>query len=464
MDKLTSEKQDLSRGLKNRHVQLLAIGGAIGTGLFLGSGRSIHLAGPSILFAYIITGIICFFIMRALGELLLSNLNYHSFVDFVYDYLGNGAAFITGWTYWFCWISVGMADLTAAGLYIQYWFPSIPQWVPSLIALIILLVMNLTAVKLFGEMEFWFALIKVVAILALIIIGTFMIIKGFSTDAGASSFANLWSHGGLFPNGVSGFVLSFQMVVFAFAGIELVGLTAGETEDPERVIPKAINNIPIRIIIFYIGALTVIMGIYPWNSINPDKSPFVQVFAAVGIAAAASIVNFVVLTSAASACNSAIFSTSRMVYSLAKEDNAPESMKKLTSSQVPSNATVFSATVILISVVLNYVMPEGVFVMITSISTFCFIYIWAIIVICHMRYRKTNPELAAKSKFKMPLYPIINYIILAFFAFIIVVLALNNETRVALFVTPVWFIALGVIYKILKSKKKNEVDAERNLA
>ncbi|MCE5221518.1 MAG: amino acid permease [Clostridium sp.] len=464
MDKLTSEKQDLSRGLKNRHVQLLAIGGAIGTGLFLGSGRSIHLAGPSILFAYIITGVICFFIMRALGELLLSNLNYHSFVDFVYDYLGNGAAFITGWTYWFCWISVGMADLTAAGLYIQYWLPNIPQWVPSLIALMILLVMNLTAVKLFGEMEFWFALIKVVAILALIIIGTFMIIKGFSTDAGASSFANLWSHGGLFPNGVSGFVLSFQMVVFAFAGIELVGLTAGETEDPERVIPKAINNIPIRIIIFYIGALTVIMGIYPWNSINPDKSPFVQVFAAVGIAAAASIVNFVVLTSAASACNSAIFSTSRMVYSLAKEDNAPESMKKLTSSQVPSNATVFSATVILISVVLNYVMPEGVFVLITSISTFCFIYIWAIIVICHMKYRKTNPELAAKSKFKMPLYPIINYIILAFFAFIIVVLALNNETRVALFVTPVWFIVLRVIYKILKSKKTGEEDGKRNLA
>ena len=206
------------------------------------------------------------------------------------------------------------------------------------------------------------------------------------------------------------------------------------------------------------------MSIYPWNSINPDKSPFVQVFAAVGIVAAASIVNFVVLTSAASACNSGIFSTSRMIYSLAKENNAPESMKKLTSHQVPSNATIFSATVILISVILNFVMPKGVFVLITSISTFCFIFIWAIIVICHLKYRKTNPKLAASSKFKMPLYPIINYIILAFFAFVIVVLALNNETRVALFVTPIWFIALGVIYKILKSKRKNEEDVERNLA
>ena len=451
-----SENENLSRGLKNRHVQLLAIGGAIGTGLFLGSGRSISLAGPSILFAYAITGTVCFFIMRALGELLLSNLNYHSFVDFVHDYLGNGSAFITGWTYWFCWISLAMADLTAAGLYIQYWFPNIAQWVPSLIALVVLLIMNLTTVKLFGEMEFWFALIKIVAILALIIIGTFMIIKGFSTDAGASSFTNLWNNGGWLPNGIKGFVLSFQMVVFAFTGIELVGLTAGETENPEHVIPKAINNIPIRIIIFYIGALIVIMSIYPWNSINPDKSPFVQVFSAVGITAAASIVNFVVLTSAASACNSGIFSTSRMVYSLAKENNAPESMKKLTPNQVPSNAIIFSAAVIFISVILNYIMPEGVFVLITSISTFCFIFIWTIIVICHLRYRKTNPELASRSKFKMPLYPIANYIILAFLIFVIGILALNKETRVALFVTPVWFIMLGVIYNILKLKTKNE--------
>ncbi|GLC31691.1 amino acid permease [Clostridium omnivorum] len=459
-----SENQNLSRGLKNRHVQLLAIGGAIGTGLFLGSGRSIHLAGPSILFAYMITGVILFFVMRALGELLLSNLNYHSFVDFVYDYLGSTAAFITGWTYWFCWISLAMADVAATGLYIQYWFPNIARWIPSLIVLVILLIMNLTAVKLFGEMEFWFALIKVVAILSLIIVGTFMIIKGFSTNAGVSSFTNLWSHGGWLPNGVSGFILSFQMVVFAFTGIELVGLTAGETENPEYVIPKAINNIPIRIIIFYMGALTVIMSIYPWNSINPVKSPFVQVFAAVGITAAASIVNFVVLTSAASACNSGIFSTSRMVYSLAKKNNAPESMKKLTSNHVPYNATIFSAAVILISVILNYIMPEGVFVLITSISTFCYIFIWAIIVICHLRYHKANPELAAKSKFKMPLYPIINYVILAFFAFVIVTLALNNETRVALFVTPVWFILLWMINKRIKSKMKNEEASKKDIA
>lgn len=446
-----SEDQTLSRGLKNRHVQLLAIGGAIGTGLFLGSGRSISLAGPSILFAYIITGLICFFMMRALGELLISNLKYHSFVDFVRQYLGNQAAFITGWTYWFCWISLAMADVTAAGFYIQYWFPGVEQWVPSLIILLVLVIMNLAAVKIFGEMEFWFALIKIVAILSLIFIGTFMILKGFATDVGASSFSNLWSHGGWMPNGVSGFILSFQMVVFAFTGIELVGLTAGETENPKQVIPKAINNIPIRIIIFYVGALFVIMSIYPWTAISADESPFVQVFAAVGITAAASVVNFVVLTSAASAGNSGIFSTSRMVYSLAKEKNAPAGMQKLSSNQVPVRATIFSSLVVLAVIALQYIMPKGVFVLITSISTFCFIFIWAIITICHLKYRKTNPELARQNTFKLPLYPVINYVILAFFAFVLVSLALNEETRVALFVTPLWFIMLGLIYKFFRA-------------
>ena len=445
------EEQTLERGLKNRHVQLIAIGGAIGTGLFLGAGKSIHLAGPSILFAYLITGIICFLIMRALGELLLSNLGYHSFVDFVRDYLGDMPAFITGWTYWFCWISLAMADLTAVGLYFQFWFPNLQQWVPGLIALVILLVMNLATVKLFGEMEFWFALIKVIAILALIATGIFFIIKGFSTDAGASTITNLWSHDGMFPNGMTGFILSFQMVVFAFVGIELVGLTAGETENPEKVIPKAINNIPIRIIFFYIGALIIIMSVYPWNAIVPTESPFVQVFSAVGIVAAATIVNFVVLTSAASAANSALFSTSRMVYSLAKEKNAPVKMANLNKRKVPSNALLFSTGVVVISTILNYIMPEGVFTLITSISTVCFIFIWGITVICHLKYRKTRPDLAQVNKFKMPLYPFANYLILAFLAFVLVILAFAEDTRVALFVTPVWFIMLIAIYKMQKT-------------
>ncbi len=454
---MTDSQQELKRGLKNRHVQLLAIGGAIGTGLFLGSGRSISLAGPSILLTYLITGIICFFMMRALGELLLSNLDHHSFIDFVEEYLGDRAAFITGWTYWFCWLSLAMADLTAVGLYMQYWIPWMPQWIPALVVLAVLLIMNLTAVKHFGEMEFWFALIKVIAIVSLIIIGLIMILTGFTTNAGAAAFANLWNYGGWFPNGTMGFILSFQMVVFAFTGIELVGLTAGETENPKKVIPMAINNIPLRIILFYIGSLAIIMSIYPWIAVDPNSSPFVAVFNAVGILAAASIVNFVVLTSAASATNSGIFSTSRMIYALSKRGHAPSRMKRLTNHAVPYQATLFSAAALLFTVVLNYVMPESVFIMITSISTFCFIYIWAIIVVCHLKYRKQRPELAKQSSFKMPLYPFMNYLILAFFLFILVVLALQSDTRIALMFTPFWFILLWAFYSMLGPNEDDEI-------
>jgi D-serine/D-alanine/glycine transporter len=448
------QEETLTRGLKNRHVQLMAIGGAIGTGLFLGAGKTIQLTGPSILLAYIITGVVLFLIMRALGELLLSNLQYHSFVDFVRDYLGNMAAFITGWTYWFCWISIAMADITAVGLYTQFWFPNVPQWMPGLIALVILLGMNLATVKLFGEMEFWFALIKVIAILALIVVGLYMIFTGFTTDQGAASFTNLWSHGGWFPNGMHGFIISFQMVVFAFVGMELVGLTAGETENPEKVIPKAINQIPIRVLLFYVGALLIIMSIYPWNAIVPTESPFVQVFAAVGIAAAAGVVNFVVLTSAASACNSAIFSTSRMVYSMAKDRNAPESFARVNNRKVPANALFFSTVVIFIAIVLNYIMPEGVFTLVTSVSTVCFIFVWGIMVICHLRYKRTQPDLARQSRFRLPLYPFSNIFILVFLTFVVIVLALADDTRVALFVTPVWFLIDTVIYMIKKRAKQ----------
>lgn len=444
------KEQTLNRGLKNRHVQLIAIGGAIGTGLFLGSGHSIALTGPAILFAYIITGIICFLMMRALGELLLSNTEYHTFIEFVQDYMGEKTAFVTGWTYWFCWISVAMADITAVGIYVKYWFPSIEAWIPSLVTLIILLLMNLVTVKLFGEMEFWFACIKVVAIIALIVLGLYFILTGQPTSAGVASFSNLWSHGGWFPKGMDGFIQFFQMVVFAFAGIELVGLTAGETENPEKVIPKSINSIPVRIILFYVGALGVIMSIFPWDSVNPDRSPFVEVFLAVGIVGAASMVNFVVLTSAASACNSGVFSTSRLLYSLAKRNHAPGILEILTSKQVPANALFLSVLVICLVVALQYVVAEGVFVIISSVSTFCFLYIWGIITICHMKFIRKRPDLAAKSVFKMPLFPFLNYLVLAFFAFVIVTLAFNPATRVALFVTPVWFIMLLLIYQLKK--------------
>lgn len=448
---MKKEKQDLQRGLKNRHVQLISIGGAIGTGLFLGSGKSIQLAGPSILLAYAIMGGVCFLIMRALGELLLSNTNHHSFIDFIAEYLGVKAAFVTGWTYWFCWIAIAMADLTAIGTYMKYWLPHLPNWLPELIALTLLIAFNLIAVSLFGELEFWFALIKVIAILALIIVGIFMIITHFHTNQGIVSISNLWSHGGFFAAGPKGFILSFQMVAFAFAGVELVGLVAGETKDPESVLPKAINNIPVRIILFYIGALAVIMSIYPWNSMDGSQSPFVQVFSEIGIVSAATIINVVVLSSAASACNSAIYSTGRMLRSLSAEGNAPQAFQKLTSHKVPARAIFFSAGVILLAVILNYVMPSGVFVLVTSVATTCFLFIWSMIVLAHLRYKKTIQG-RSEHPFKMPLYPLSDYLVLAFMAFIAVVLLFQPDTRQALLFAPVWFIFLLLVYRFKFAK------------
>ncbi|KAF1300932.1 MULTISPECIES: amino acid permease [Enterococcus] len=446
------KKQELERGLKNRHVQLISIGGAIGTGLFLGSGKSIQLAGPSILFAYMITGGICFLIMRALGELLLSNVENHSFLDFVAEYLGKKWAFITGWTYWFCWISIAMADLTAMGLYVQYWFPTIPQWLPEIIALALLLSLNLIAVSLFGELEFWFALIKVVAIIALIAIGGYMIVTRFQTSAGPVQVSNLWSHGGWFPKGGKGFILSFQMVTFAFVGIELVGLVAGETENPKKVLPEAINNIPIRIILFYLGSLFAIMAIYPWNSLATNESPFVEVFSEIGITVAATVINVVVLSAAASACNSAIYSTGRMLLSLAQEGSAPKNFTKLTTHKVPGKALFFSALVIFVAVVLNFFMPDQVFTVVTSIATTCFLFVWGVLVFTHMKYRRSMIGKKNHS-FKMPFYPLSNILIFAFLLFVFVVLLLSPETRLAALVTPVWFlILLGIYY--LKFEKK----------
>lgn len=438
-------QQELKRDLKNRHVQLIAIGGTIGTGLFLGSGKAIQLAGPSIILTYLIIGIAVFFVMRALGELLLSNAGYQSFTDFAADYIGPWAGFVTGWTYWFSWIMTAMADIIAVGVYVRYWF-NIPQWVPALVILVLLLVLNLLTVRLFGELEFWFALIKVITILALILIGIVLLIIGFKTNAGTVSVSNLWKHGGLFPNGASGFLLSFQMALFAFVGVELVGVSAAETSDPKKNIPSAINKIPIRILFFYVGALIILLSVNPWNQLDASTSPFVKTFSLVGIPVAAGIINFVVLTSAASACNSGLFSTSRILYNLSIHKDGPAKLAELNKNQVPSNALMVSAVVLSVGALLSKLIPEQAFGIVTTISAICFIWVWGIILISHLRYKKTRPDLHQKSTFKAPLTPFMNYVVLALFAFILVIMGFAEETRIALFMTPLWFVLLFVLY------------------
>ena len=308
----TSEQGDLKRSLSNRHLQLIAIGGAIGTGLFMGSGKTISLAGPSILIIYMIIGFMVFLVMRALGELLLSNLKYKSFIDFSTDLIGPWAGYFVGWTYWLCWITIGIADLSAIIYYLQFFNGGMP-FTPgegvmiSVAAIVFIMGLNLVTVKLFGELEFWFALIKIIAIVVLIAVGLWMIFTGFTSTTGEiASFSHLWSHGGMFPTGVTGFLAGFQIAIFAFVGVELVGTTAAETKDPEKNLPKAVNSIPIRIIIFYVLSLVIVMSVTPWNVIDPAVSPFVNLFSQAGIAAAAIIMNLVVLSSVMSSMNSEI--------------------------------------------------------------------------------------------------------------------------------------------------------------
>ena len=438
--------EQLSRGLKSRHVQLIAIGGTIGTGLFLGAGQSIHLAGPAILIAYLVTGLVCFLLMRALGELLLSDLHTHSYIDFIKQYLGDKTGFVAGWTYWVCWITIAMAEITAAGEYMQFWWPRLPQWLPGLIILILLLSLNSINVSAFGETEFWFAIIKIAAILALIAVGIGMVLFSVKTPVGHASLTNLVSYGGFMPHGIKGLVLSFQMVLFSFIGIEMVGMTASETADPKTVIPKAINDIPVRIILFYVGSLFFLMCMYPWQYFSAAHSPFVQVFTNLGIRSAAAIINFVVLTAAASSCNSALFSTGRMLFSLTYDGKSKfaKRMGTLSTRQVPRNALWFSTLVIGLSVILNLLMPGKVFSLIASVSTTCFIFIWGAIVVAHIKYRRQAGS-QAKVKFRMPLFPLSDYFILVFLAFIAVVLCLKFETLIALLVSAVWVVGLYIV-------------------
>jgi len=437
------QKEQFSRGLKSRHVQLIAIGGTIGTGLFLGAGQSIHLAGPSILIAYLVTGVMCFLLMRALGELLLSDLNTHSYIDFIRQYLGEKTGFVAGWTYWVCWVTIAMAEITAAGEYMQFWFPKLPQWIPGVIILLLLLALNSVNVSAFGETEFWFAIIKIAAIVALIAVGIGMVVFSVKTPVGHASLTNLVAYGGFMPHGVKGLVLSFQMVLFSFIGIEMVGMTASETENPKKVIPEAIDNIPLRIILFYVGSLFFLMCMYPWRYFSAAHSPFVQVFTNLGITSAAAIINFVVLTAAASSCNSALFSTGRMLFSLtySKKGKFAHSMGQLSSSQVPRNALRFSTVVIGLAVLLNLLMPGKVFALIASVSTTCFIFIWGAIILAHLAYRKQAGK-QSKKQFRMPFFPISDYLILVFLGFIVVVLCLKSETLVALIAAVIWIIAL----------------------
>src|SRR5579864_3992815 len=365
---MSQPEAHLARNLRNRHIQLIAFGGTIGVGLFLGSAKAIHNAGPGLLLAYALGGVAIFFIMRALGELLTYRPVAGSFATYAEEFCGPLAGFITGWSYWFAWVVTVMAEITAIGIYLRFWIPDVPQWLPSLIALLVLYGTNLLAVRVFGELEFWFALIKVVTIVGLIIAGVAVIVFHLGDLGATASFSNLWSHGGLLPHGILGVLLTMQIVMFAYEGVELIGVTAGEARDPAVVLPRATNSIIVRILIFYIGAVIIIMSLVPWTELSPQVSPFVFVFEKMHIPAAAALINLVVITAASSSCNSGIFSTGRMLWALAQRGQAPRTFAQLNRGRVPGHAIHATAVLLLIGVVLNKFVPEQIFTWVTSIA------------------------------------------------------------------------------------------------
>jgi amino acid transporter, AAT family len=450
---VTRGPEELKRSLSPRQIRMIAIGGAIGTGLFLGSAKAIHFAGPALILCYAVAGGVIFLIMRALGELVLYRPVAGAFATYAGEFLGPRAGFITGWTYWLTWIVTAMAEITAAGIYMQYWFPGLPQWVTALVMVVVLFGVNLVAARLFGELEFWFAAIKIITIVALIVVGVAVIVFSIGHLGNTAGFDNLWNHGGFFPEGMDGVLTALQIVVFAFVGVEFVGVTAGEARDPERTLPKAVNSIVIRILIFYIGALVVIMSLVPWDHLSQTESPFVTVFSKIGLASAAGIINFVVLTAALSSCNSGIFTTGRMLYTLGGVRQAPQGLHALSSRKIPAHAITASALVMLLGVVVNYLVPARAFVLITSVATVGAMWTWGVIVVSHLAYRR---RVAAgdvpASPFRMPGSPVTNWIVIAFLVFVAVLLAFHASQRIALYAGAVWALIIITAYEVYRRR------------
>lgn len=452
----------LNRGLNVRHIRFMALGSAIGTGLFYGSASAIQKAGPAVLLAYIIGGAAVFMVMRALGEMAVRHPVSGSFGQYASRYLGPRAGFITGWTYVFEMAIVAIADVTAFSIYMGFWFPNVERWIWILAIIFFLAALNLLSVRVFGELEFWFSLIKVAAIIAMIAGGSALIAFGFQAggSAAAPGLGNLVEHGGFLPNGFEGLLASFAVVMFAFGGIETIGITAGEAADPKKVLPKAVNTVPVRVLLFYVLTLGVLMSLFPWNEIGSNGSPFVQIFSGLGIPAAPHILNAVVITAALSAINSDIFGAGRILFGLARQGHAPQSFGKVSRHGVPWMTVVMMAGILLAGVLLNALIPKDVFMLIASIATFATVWVWVMILASHVAMkREISRSGLPASEFPSPWWPTASVLTIAFMALVITVLGVFEETRVALYVGAAWLAVLLLAYQF-KVRGAGRVRAE----
>ncbi|TFW33708.1 amino acid permease [Massilia horti] len=441
---MADHSNQLKRGLKSRHIQLIALGGAIGTGLFLGIAQTIQMAGPSVILGYAIAGLLAFLIMRQLGEMVVDEPVAGSFSYFADKYGGHLAGFVSGWNYWVLYILVSMAELSAVGIYVQYWWPEIPTWVSALAFFLVINAISLLNVKAFGEMEFWFAVIKVVAVIGMIVFGGYLLLSGSAgPEAG---IANLWQHGGFFPNGVSGLVMAMAVIMFSFGGLELIGITAAEADDPTRSIPRATNQALYRILIFYVGALAVLLSLYPWQKVASGGSPFVLIFHALNSNAVATVLNIVVLTAALSVYNSGVYANSRMLYGLAMQGNAPRALLKVNRRGVPIVALGVSAAATGIAVSINYFMPGKAFGLLMGLAVSALVINWAMISWSHLRFRAHKRAAGATTLFQSPGSPLANYLCLAFVAAILVIMYMTPDLRISVYLIPAWLAVLGVGY------------------
>lgn len=447
------QQGNLKHGLSNRHIQLIALGGAIGTGLFLGISQSIKLAGPSVILGYAIAGFIAFLMMRQLGEMVVQEPVSGSFSHFAYKYWGSFAGFMSGWNYWVLNILVCMAELSAIGLYIQYWWPEIPTWASALAFFLLINGINLLHVKLFGEMEFWFSIIKILAILAMIAFGSYLLATG--TAGPQASISNLWALGGFFPYGIKGLVMAMAVIIFAFGGIELFGITAAEARDPDKTLPKAVNQIIYRILIFYIATLFILFALFPWNQMANGGSPFVMVFASLDSQGVATMLNFVILTAAVSVYNGTSYCSSRMLLGLAQQGNAPQFLKKINKNGIPTNAVLISAFVTVLCVLLNYAFPEKAFGLLMMLVVAAIVINWVVISWTHLKFRKTMQAQGVTSKFPSIAYPFSNYLCITFMLGILVVMSLTPDMRIAVMMIPAWILCLMFAYFLKQRKLRN---------
>jgi L-asparagine transporter-like permease len=438
-------KHHLKHSLTPRHILMIALGSAIGTGFFFGTGASIKLTGPAILLAYALGGILMYIIVRALGEMAVTEPSSGSFSYYAYKYIGSYAGFISGWNYWFNYIIVCMLELTATSIFLDYWFPHSIHWLITLGVMGIFMLINLLHVRWFGEFEFWFAGIKVGTVILLILFGLYILLLNPETHTSVT-VRNLWQSGGFFAHGLNGFLFSFVVVVFSFGGAELVGITAAETANPSTSIPLAINGVIIRIILFYVATLGIVMCLYPWNKINLQFSPFVDVFQQMGIPRAASLMNLVAITAALSSLNSGIYGSGRMLYNLSQQGNAPSFLGQVNHQGVPAPAIMLSMACIAISVALNYFFPRQIFSILLAVATIAAIINWLTILLTHSFFRH---KFKGNKPYKLFYYPLSSILAMGFLILIASTMYFMPEMHLAIIIAPLWLLLLSLGY-ILK--------------